>query len=246
VSEGFYLTKKYGDPNLLANNKSIDQLDTSTDKARKGVYVGVLEFNGQQNNLFQFENMFPEKERLLNIYFPVKEESDAYFIETDKKLSGQEALFVIRQKTGIEKKIEGIHELKTGILFNSYYNEAKLPDPKLFTEKLDTDIHIADSLYILSFDIYDYQDKIQMLQFVKNAYGYYGLNRSKAYYDKEKWKLKNTSSKKAQYNKALAKQILLSAADIISAGLQLVVAIFYYIFFLIRIIIAFFTGGFVK
>ena len=242
---GFYFTKKYTKSNIASLHNSTYQLDISADKTRKGIFAGIKDFKEQESYFFQFEEMFSDKNRLLNVYFPV-EKGEVFFIETDKKSEGQDALLVLRRKIAAQKKEKNIDEFKTAKVFNSYYQTAKLPNPQLFAEKLGADIKISDQLFVLSFDIEDYQDRVQMLQFTKNAYGSFGLRRKNIFFDRNKWELKNKSPKTDELNNSILKNIMIAVVDIITAGIQLIAALFYYIYLLIRLIIAIFTGGFVK
>ena len=184
---GFYFTKKYGNTDLSANRRSIDQLDTTNTKTRKGVYAGLTNFNKQKCYSFQFEDMFADKSRLLNIYYPVNE-YEVYFVEGEKKLSGKDALLVVEMQPVNEK--DNRPEFIPAKVFNSYYEETKLPDPELFAKKLGANIQAGDSFFVLSFNIRGY-DRIKMLQFTKNAYSFYGLRRSEKYFEKGNWKLKD-------------------------------------------------------
>ena len=239
---GFYLTKKYGNTDLSANHNSIDQLDTTNNNTRKGVFAGFTNYNKQKCYSFQFKDMFADKNRLLNIYYPVNEH-EVYFVESNKKLSGQDALLVVEKQSPSEKDIRP--EFVPAKIFHSYYETAKLPDPQLFAKKLGANIQADDSFFVLSFNIEAY-NRIKMLQFTKNAYGFYGLRRYEKFYKKENWKLKDKSGKKKQFQKKATKNILIAVVDIITGGIQLIIAIFYYIYLLIRLIIGIFTGGMVK
>lgn len=100
LTGGFYFTGKYIDKDLQANNMSIDQLDSSKDKIRKGVFAGIVDFKNQKNYLFQFNEVFEDKTRMLNIYFPV-DKGNAYFIETEKKIRYRSIIHYPKRSVGI-------------------------------------------------------------------------------------------------------------------------------------------------
>lgn len=242
---GFYFTKKFAIKNLSANQKSINQLDMSIDKARKGVYTGLSDYKKQRSYLFQFEDMFADKSRLLNVFFPVND-GEVFFIESDNKLSGQDALFILRRRSQAVKEKNKMDEFKTAEVFDAYFRGKETPNPQLFTKRLDADIKISDPLFALSLNIRGLIGGVQILQFTKNAHGGYELRKSSSWFDKNKWELKDKSAKKAETDKSRNKNILLAVADIITGGIQLIFAIFYYAYLFVRVVIALFTGGFVK
>ncbi len=241
---GFYFTRKYIDQDLKANNMSVDQLDSSKDKIRIGIFAGMVDFKNQKNYLFQFSDVFEDKTRMLNIYFPV-DNGNAYFIETDDKISGTEALFVI-QKGGINSDDVKVEENPKAKVFNAYYAGTKLPEPETFLKKTETITTFGDSLFVLSLNINANRFQVKMLNFIKNNYGFYGLIRKKADSDKKEWQLKDTSVNKDKVKKGIFRHILIAAVDIITAIVQLVALILYGIFWLFQFIYLLLTKGPVK
>ncbi len=244
LSGGFYFTRIFIDKDLKSNNMSIDQLDCSKDKLREGVFAGIVEFKDQKNYLFEFSDMFKNQDRLLNIYFPI-ESGDAYFIESQEKISGDRALFLI-QKGKDKKNANNAETNGKEEIFNSYFNGTKLPNPQVFLQKTDTDTTITSDLFILSINVSDNRFQVKMLNFVKNNYGYYGLIRKKADSDKNEWQLKDTSVNKDKVQHGIFKHILIAIADIVTAVVQLIVAILYAIFLFFQFIYLLFTKGPVK
>ena len=227
LTGGFYFTIKYGQSNLRVGNMSVNQLDSSKDKIIKGVYAGIVDYKDQKNDLFQFNGMFKDEARILNVYFPV-DKGDASFLETDEKISGTDAFFLLQVGTFMSGYYENEHP--KGIVFNDYYRDSKLPNPETFLKKTGANASIGDSLFVLSLHVNTDWLNIQMLNFVKNNYGFYGLIRKEAELIENDWQLKDTSVNKGQMYKGIFNNILLAIIDVITAGVQVFVAVLYGIY----------------
>ena len=240
----FYLTYYFKQTNVRVNNMSIDQLDISKDKIRKGVYAGTADYKNQKCYFFQFNNIFKDEARMLNVYFRV-DKGGASFLETDEKISGEDAFFIIQKGEWTSGRYE--NDYPTGIIFNEYYMDSKLPNPETFLKKTGGNASIGNSLFVLALNINtDYELEVKMIKFVKNNYGFYGLIRKKAELSKNDWQLKDTSVNKGQVYKGLFMNILLAIADVITGGLQLIGHLLFQAFSFLAYIFSVLIGGVFK
>jgi hypothetical protein len=240
IKGGFYFTKKTKKDILL--NKSISCEFKSFDRSKvvKGAYTGIIEFKGNKYYQLQFPDLLRGENRYLNIYQGIEKGINPYVFESDSQVSGKPAFIMYAfDEFGSN----------TSTLYYKLFKDEFYKTPQFFLDTIgESDELENDTLIVLAFDIIsgsfskeiNNSIKTEIIIWIKSNNGTFTAFKNTdlmyAFENSGNCTINQTNTNKLYDN---LKLIWWTVVDIVTAPIQLIIIIFYFV-------IVLFKGGPVK
>lgn len=223
---GFFFTRQFEKKLKFKQQLRREFQYEKIDEVFKGIYAGIVNEENTAYHFFQFPGLLIGNNRLVNIYYDVKDEKYPIVEESSDKITGTNAYLILHSHgyySGHNKTYEAVFK-STGEI-----------DIQSFTKTLDEKPEkLPDTLFVVSLTVMDNNFKVEIVNWTKDPQNGYQFHRYKPY---QYTTLKaNPNIRNIQRKSSVnpIKKIGVAIADILTGIFQALIILLYFAYVIIK------------